>query len=113
MKSIGYGIRSAYRLSRPARWRILVSILIGVLQVATSLMFVWSSKALVDVATKERTGSIWTFVFIMAAVMVLQISLRLFAAWWEKMNMVKTQNLLRRNHFSHILNTKWIGNRLE
>lgn len=109
MKSIGYCIRSAYRLSRPARWRILVSILIGVLQVVTSLMFVWSSKALVDVATKERTGSIWTFVFIMAAVMVLQISLRLFAAWWEKMNMVKTQNLLRRNHFSHILNTKWIG----
>ena len=109
MKSIGYCLRSALKLSRPARWRILVSFLIGLVQIAASLFFVWISKALVDIATKDREGSIWLYVGIMAGVMALQIILRLFAAWWEKMNMVKTQNLLRRNHFAHILNTRWIG----
>ncbi len=108
-KSVVYCLRYALKLSRPARMRILVSILIGFVQVAVSLSFVWTSKALVDVATKVRSGSIWAYVWLMAGVMVLQILLRLFAAWWEKMNLVKTQNLLRRNHFAHIINTVWNG----
>ncbi|MBQ1886509.1 MAG: ABC transporter ATP-binding protein [Bacteroidales bacterium] len=109
MKSIASCLRTAVVLSRPARWRILVSFLVGLFQIAASLSFVWISKALVDIATKERPGSIWLFAGIMAGIMALQIILRLFAAWWEKMNMVKTQNLLRRNHFSHILNSTWNG----
>lgn len=109
MKSIASCLRTAVVLSRPARWRILVSFLVGLFQIAASLSFVWISKALVDIATKERPGSIWLFAGVMAGIMALQIILRLFAAWWEKMNMVKTQNLLRRNHFSHILNSTWNG----
>ena len=109
MKSIASCLRTAVVLSRPARWRILVSFLVGLFQIAASLSFVWISKALVDIATKERPGSIWFFAGVMAGIMALQIILRLFAAWWEKMNMVKTQNLLRRNHFSHILNSTWNG----
>ena len=66
MKSIGYCLRSALKLSRPARWRILVSFLIGLVQIAASLFFVWISKALVDIATKDREGSIWLYVGIMA-----------------------------------------------
>ena len=109
MKSISSCLVYAWRLSRPCRWRILVSFLIGLFQIAASLSFVWVSKALVDIATKERSGSIWVFAGIMAGILVLQISLRLFAAWWEKMTMVKTQNLLRKNHFAHILHSTWNG----
>ena len=96
-------------MSRPARWRMLVSFLIGLVQIAASLSFVWISKALVDVATGDRSGSLWSYVILMASIMLLQIALRLFAAWWEKMNVVKTQNILRRSHFSHVLFSTWRG----
>ena len=96
-------------MSRPARWRMLVSFLIGLLQIAASLSFVWISKALVDVATGDRQGFLWFFVILMASILLLQILLRLFAAWWEKMNVVKTQNILRRSHFAHVLFSKWKG----
>ena len=109
MKSVGYCLKAAIRMSRPARWRMLVSFLIGLVQIAASLSFVWVSKALVDVATGDRQGSLWFYVILMASIMFLQILLRLFAAWWEKMNVVKTQNILRRNHFSHVLFSTWRG----
>ena len=109
MKSVGYCLRAAIRMSRPARWRMLVSFLVGLVQIAASLSFVWTSKALVDVATGDRQGSLWFYVILMASIMFLQILLRLFAAWWEKMNVVKTQNILRRNHFSHVLFSTWRG----
>ena len=82
MKSISSCLVYALRLGRPCRWRILVSFLIGLVQIAASLSFVWISKALVDIATKERSGSIWLYAGMMAAILVLQIGLRLFAAWW-------------------------------
>ncbi|MBR5074078.1 MAG: ABC transporter ATP-binding protein [Bacteroidales bacterium] len=109
MKSVGYCLRAAIRMSRPARWRMLVSFLIGLVQIAASLSFVWISKALVDVATGDRSGSLWFYVILMASIMLAQIALRLFAAWWEKMNVVKTQNILRRSHFSHVLFSTWRG----
>ncbi|MBR6465252.1 MAG: ABC transporter ATP-binding protein [Bacteroidales bacterium] len=109
MKSVGYCLKAAIRMSRPARWRMLVSFLIGLVQIAASLSFVWISKALVDVATGDRSGSLWSYVILMASIMLLQIALRLFAAWWEKMNVVKTQNILRRSHFSHVLFSTWRG----
>lgn len=109
MKSVGYCLKAAIRMSRPARWRMLVSFLIGLVQIAASLSFVWVSKALVDVATGDRNGSLWFYVILMASIMLGQILLRLFAAWWEKMNVVKTQNILRRNHFSHVLFSTWRG----
>ncbi|MBE6244474.1 MAG: ABC transporter ATP-binding protein [Bacteroidales bacterium] len=112
MKSVGYCLRAAIRMSRPARWRMLVSFLVGLVQIAASLSFVWISKALVDVATGDRNGSLWFYVILMASIMLAQIILRLFAAWWEKMNVVKTQNILRRNHFSHVLFSTWRGKEL-
>ena len=64
MKSVGYCLKAAIRMSRPARWRMLVSFLIGLVQIAASLSFVWTSKALVDVATGDRQGSLWFYVIL-------------------------------------------------
>ena len=86
-----------------------MSFLVGLVQIVASLSFVWTSKTLIDIATENNTAPIMTFVWLMLAIMMIQILLRLFTTWWEKMNVLKTQNTLRHYHFDHILNSLWKG----
>ncbi len=86
-----------------------MSFLVGMVQIVASLSFVWASKTLIDIATENNTAPIMTFVWLMLVIMLIQILLRLFATWWEKMNVLKTQNTLRHYHFEHILNSLWKG----
>lgn len=66
---------------KPLRWRVLVSALLGLLQVALSLGFVWYSKRVVDLATGEADGSLVQGVSIFAAILLLQIAARTASRW--------------------------------
>ena len=94
---------------KPLRWRVLVSALLGLLQVALSLGFVWYSKRVVDLATGEADGSLVQGVTIFAAILLLQIAARTASRWWEGYIVVEAQNANRARVFSRVMRSIWQG----
>ena len=94
---------------RPLRWKVLVSCLLGLLQVAASLAFVWCSKSAVDIATGEAPGSLARGVGLFAGVLLLQILLRTAASYWEGLIVVNAQNDTRARVFAKVMRSIWQG----
>lgn len=94
---------------RPVRWKVAVSGLIGLMEVATSLTFVWMSKRVVDIATGEIQKPLMTWVLVLLGVMFLQVVLRVAARYWEGLVVVKTQNSIRAGVFGDVMSSTWNG----
>ncbi len=109
MKDVKACLRFLWTRSRPVHWRMLVSILVGVLRIGASLGFVALSRLLVDIATGESEVPIGLAIGLFVAVLALQIGTNLFSGWWENYTHVKTQNLLRKQFFTHVLESRWDG----
>ena len=109
MKKLGECLRALWGMSAPVRWRQAVSVAIGLVRIAASLGFVWASKFLVDIATGVRDVSIGPGIGIFAGVLALQLATVVLANWWDAYNMIKTQNLLRKSLFAHVMKSRWDG----
>jgi len=96
-------------MARPARGRILVSVLIGVVRIAASLAFVWICKRLVDIATGELDAPLPLHIGILLGVMLLQLICSVAASAWENYNSVRTGNGLRQDTFARVLHSSWTG----
>lgn len=94
---------------RPVRWRVAVTMLIGLARVAVSLCFISASKYLVDIATGDNADPLAPAVGLFLAVLGLQLLLVVAGNWWESYTRVKTQNLLRIQRFGHVLRSRWDG----
>jgi ABC-type multidrug transport system fused ATPase/permease subunit len=94
---------------RPQRFRVLVSVLIGVVGVVASLAFVWISKKVVDVATGAVQGEVGVYAAIMIGIMLIQLLYRVGARYWEGYLVVRTQNLLRKEVFQKVMFSTWNG----
>lgn len=94
---------------RGVRWRVLVSILIGILRIAASLGFVWICKTLVDIATGNVDADMTLHVGIMVGIMLLQLLLNIASSYWENLIIVKTQNKMRHEIFAHVIRSRWNG----
>ena len=70
MKNLGYCLRSLWTLGEKSRFRMLLTALLGIVRVASSLLFVWVCKALVDIVTLESEASLGLHIGILAAVML-------------------------------------------
>ncbi|MBO6169746.1 MAG: ABC transporter ATP-binding protein [Bacteroidales bacterium] len=101
--------RGLMRMLRPHGARVLLSVLIGLLGVASSLGFVWVSKKVVDVATGAARGDLMTFVYLMLGIMLVQLICRVGARYWEGLIVVKAQNALRESAFRKVLFSTWNG----
>ncbi|MBO4454862.1 MAG: ABC transporter ATP-binding protein [Bacteroidales bacterium] len=102
-------VKGLLRMLRPQRFRVLVSVLIGIVGVAASLAFVWISKKVVDVATGAAQGEVSTFAAIMIGIMLVQLAYRIGARYWEGYFVVRTQNLLRNEVFRKVMFSTWKG----
>ena len=100
---------AAWRMSKAVRWRMGVSVVIGLVRIAASLGFVWMSKQLVDIATGLSTMPLATGIGLFAGILLLQIGTFIFSSWWESYTLVKTQNILRLQLFGHVLRSRWDG----
>ena len=94
---------------RPLTGSLAVSVAIGLVRIAASLGFVWVCKALVDIATGERTGSLGLFIGILIGIMLVQIAASAAASYWENYISVNTLNRIRFETFTHVLNSTWNG----
>ena len=93
--------------SKGFRARIGMIMLIGLAEVAFSLVFVWYSKVIIDIATGERQGELLYYSILLAVLVVLQIFFRLLDIRLRRMTEVRMANSIRYNVFSHLLYTRW------
>jgi len=109
MKSLKACVQTVWTLSLPVRWRLAITLVAGLLRIAVSLSFVWASKHLVDIATGVSTDSLGRGIGLFLGILAAQLATIVFINWWDSYNQVKTQNILRKNLFGHVLGSRWDG----
>ncbi len=109
MKNLGACLKALWGMSVPIRWRIGVTIAIGAVRTALTLTFVWMSKELVDIATGANPAPLRPAVLLFVGILLLQITLNIFNSWWDSYNHVKAQNILRKDLFGHVMQSRWDG----
>ena len=109
MKDFRSCVNSLVRTYRPIRWRVRVSMLVGLVAVAASLSFVWESKRVVDISTGALDAPLDTNVAALLAIMALQILCSVFSRYWQGRVVVKMQNSTRETVFARVLGSRWTG----
>lgn len=102
-------IKSLWGMSRPVRWRMAVNVGIGILRIAASLAFVAASKLLVDIATGNSAMAIGPAIGLFLGILAFQLGMVIFANWWDSYCQVKSQNILRKTLFGHVMQSRWDG----
>lgn len=109
MKDFVNGLKGIAVLYKPLRWRIALSVFLGLLSISASLVFVWLSKVLVDIATGVRDSDIYLYVWLMIGVILFRILITLTSSYWLNLTMIKARNDMRYNTFAHVLASSWNG----
>ena len=103
----------SWRATEGLRMRLLAQVVVGVVHVALSLCYVWTSKQLVDIATGREQGSIILYIGLMAGCLVMQIMLSAFSSRLEVESEVDLRNRMRYRLFSHVMDaSSFNGKRL-
>ena len=101
--------RWIWQASKGARGMVLVNSLVGTLDVAVGLAFVWFSKEIIDIATGAREGNLLTYSIIMAVLMLAEIGVRALDSWIVNTLSVRNRNRLRYRLFSRLMRSEWRG----
>ena len=109
MKNLGYCLRSLWTLGEKSRFRMLLTALLGIVRVASSLLFVWVCKVLVDIVTLESEASLGLHIGILAAVMLTQLLCNIGRVYVSKKGLVLTQNHLRERLLQKVMDSRWTG----
>ena len=109
MKDFRTCMKGLWRLSKPVLGRDAVTVFIGIVRIIASLGFVWICKRLVDIVTGVSDAPLMEHVWIMIGIMLVQIICGLSYNYWDAYNVVKTQNQMREDFFSHVLGSRWNG----
>ena len=96
-------------MSATVRWRLWITVILGIVRIVSSLGFVWASKHLVDIATKVSNDSMSRGIAIFVGILAVQIACLVFGHWWFSYSSVKTQNHIREQLFEHALRSRWEG----
>jgi len=109
MASFRTCLKSLRRMLLPVMGKLSVSILTGLVRICASLTFVWVCKQLVDIVTGKSDRDLNEHILLMIGILLIQILCGAFASWWEGLVVVRTRNGMRRELFSHIMNSVWNG----
>ncbi len=102
-------LRWIWQASKGARGMVVVNSLVGTLDVAVGLAFVWFSKETIDIATGVREGSLVTYGIVMAALMLAEIGVRALDSWIANTLSVRNRNRLRYRLFARLMQSEWRG----
>lgn len=101
-------IKYLWQLSRKHRPELFWVVLLGLLNVAFSLYFIWVSKELVDIATTHQ-GAFWPKVVELGIVMLLRILIMGIRQFLVNHSDIKLTNSIRQRLFSQAMNAPWRG----
>lgn len=102
-------ITGLWQLARPDSWRIIIRCLTGMLNIAASLLFVWLSKSLVDIASGDSDASLPVYVAALIGVMLVQFGTNLFASYYEGVITVRATSEMRSMVFERVMRSRWDG----
>ncbi|MBQ9310337.1 MAG: ABC transporter ATP-binding protein [Bacteroidales bacterium] len=95
---------------RPMRWKVALSCLFGLLEIALSLSFVWVSKHVVDIATgADASMGLGVAVLVFVSIMLGQALLGIVSRYWDGYIEVTARNRMRSEVFSKVMNSIWTG----
>ena len=109
MKPFRTCFRALLRTLKPIRFKVGVSVLFGLAEVALALLFVWYSKRLVDIATGEDAGGLMRGIIVFVSILLAQIAVRVAARYWEGWMEVNARNHTRSKIFARVMRSVWTG----
>lgn len=82
-------------------------ILIDIIEVGLSLLFVWYSKTIIDIATGSQEGSLWQYGSYLVAIVLLQILIQVIDIRLVNITWTKMSNNVRHRIYSHLIYARW------
>ena len=98
-----------WRISEGWRLKIVLNTLSGTARVALSLLFVWLSKRLVDIATGQVDGALSLYFIMMAVCMLAQLTFLVVKSRIEAKTIVGVKNKVTFKIFNHLMISRWTG----
>ncbi len=91
------------------RLQTSVNALLGVAQVAMSLLSVYAVKRAIDIASHAREGSLYTAVLLMGGIVLADFALGIAGTWVRNILGVRAQNRMQRQMLERVLRSEWQG----
>lgn len=98
-----------WRSSRGLRLQAALNALIGVMSVTLDFAFIYATKWTIDIATNRAEGSLRVAAYTLAGIMLSKILLGFARKWVGALLGVRSQNILQKRLFTHLLRSEWNG----
>ncbi len=102
-------IRWIWKLSYGRRVTLAMCCLTEIVNMAVSILFVWLSKHLIDIATGVAIGSIATYAVYLVTCIVTQLALSALSTRIEARQEILMRSDIRCRLFSKIMESRWTG----
>lgn len=102
-------IRWLWDTSYNSRIRIILSSVLGISHVAISLFLIWTSKTLIDIATRQIEGDLTSYICLMVICILVQQLLSISNSRLSTHTETGLRNNLRHHLFVHLMKSRWTG----
>lgn len=109
MKELRPCLKGLSGLLRPMLPKVLGSAALYLAEAACSLLFVWYSKKVVDIATGQADAPLTLSVVVLVAIMCAQVVLRVVSKRYEGIITVEAKLAIRRDAFDKAMRSVWNG----
>ena len=109
MKGILNYLRWLWSHSVGARGAVVANILLGSLNVALNLVFIFLCKRLVDIATGVMAGSLGVYSALVVVVIVIRLVVSAVNVRVENLTNSKMNFIIRKGLYSNLLYAEWLG----
>lgn len=105
-------LRWLYLHSEGVRGRLVLNVLLGILNVALNLAFIFVCKRIVDIATGVVPGDIITFTIVVLVLIACRLAVSALNVRIEALASSKLNFIIRQDLYSNLLNSEWAGKEL-
>lgn len=98
-----------WKISNGMRLRIALRATCGILHVGVSLLFIWVSKHIIDIATGQTVGSFSNYALLLISCVIMQLLLSASIRRIEELSFIDLNNKLRQRLFNHVMISRWMG----
>lgn len=109
MGSIRDNIRWAWQASAGRRVAIAVCCVMEVLHIAVSMVFIWISKHIIDIATGNSDGTLGASIVYLVVCVLVQQGLSIACTRMEIIYEIRLRGKLRQRLFTKIMDSRWTG----
>lgn len=105
-------LRWLYQHSEGVRGRLVLNVLLGILNVALNLTFIFVCKRIVDIATGVVPGDIIRHTIIVLVLIACRLAVTALNVRIEALASSKLNFIIRQDLYSDLLNSEWAGKEL-